>query len=73
MAVDAVVMVLDAAKGIESQTLKLFEICRNRQIPIFTFVNKLDRERASFTATRVRKSFSMCVSTSRPGRFTAAA
>ena len=43
MAVDAVVMVLDAAKGIESQTLKLFEICRNRQIPIFTFVNKLDR------------------------------
>jgi peptide chain release factor 3 len=43
MAVDAVVMVLDAAKGIESQTLKLFEICRHRQIPIFTFVNKLDR------------------------------
>ncbi len=43
MAVDAVVMVLDAAKGIESQTLKLFEICRNRQIPIFTFINKLDR------------------------------
>jgi peptide chain release factor 3 len=42
-AVDAVVMVLDAAKGIESQTLKLFEICRLRQIPIFTFVNKLDR------------------------------
>src|SRR5512145_1104329 len=43
MAVDAVVMVLDAAKGIESQTLKLFEICRNRQIPIITFINKLDR------------------------------
>jgi peptide chain release factor 3 len=43
MAVDAVVMVLDAAKGIESQTLKLFEICRDRQIPIFTFINKLDR------------------------------
>ncbi|MHB8835938.1 MAG: peptide chain release factor 3 [Candidatus Methylomirabilia bacterium] len=43
MAVDAVIMVLDAAKGIESQTLKLFEICRNRQIPIFTFINKLDR------------------------------
>ena len=42
-AVDAVFMVLDAAKGIESQTLKLFEICRMRQIPIFTFVNKLDR------------------------------
>ncbi len=42
-AVDAVIMVLDAAKGIESQTLKLFEICRMRQIPIFTFINKLDR------------------------------
>ena len=43
MAVDAVVMVIDAAKGIESQTLKLFEICRKRRIPIFTFMNKLDR------------------------------
>ena len=43
MAVDAAIMVLDAAKGIESQTLKLFEICRLRQIPIFTFINKLDR------------------------------
>jgi peptide chain release factor 3 len=43
MAVDAVVMVIDAAKGIESQTLKLFEICRMRGIPIFTFMNKLDR------------------------------
>jgi peptide chain release factor 3 len=43
MAVDAVVMVIDAVKGIESQTLKLFEICRKRSIPIFTFMNKLDR------------------------------
>ncbi|MBI3299720.1 MAG: peptide chain release factor 3 [Elusimicrobia bacterium] len=43
MAVDAVVMVIDAAKGIESQTLKLFEICRLRKIPIFTFFNKCDR------------------------------
>lgn len=43
MAVDAVVMVIDGAKGIESQTLKLFEICRHRGIPIFTFINKLDR------------------------------
>lgn len=43
MAVDAAVMVIDAAKGIESQTRKLFEICRRRQIPIFTFMNKLDR------------------------------
>ncbi|HNX68263.1 MAG TPA: peptide chain release factor 3 [Candidatus Omnitrophota bacterium] len=43
MAVDAVVMVIDAGKGIESQTRKLFEICRHREIPIFTFMNKLDR------------------------------
>ncbi|MCL1911694.1 MAG: peptide chain release factor 3 [Leptospirales bacterium] len=43
MAVDAVIMVIDAGKGIESQTIKLFEICRKRGIPIFTFINKLDR------------------------------
>ena len=42
-AVDAAVMVIDAGKGIESQTLKLFEVCRLRGIPIFTFMNKLDR------------------------------
>jgi peptide chain release factor 3 len=42
-AVDAVVMVIDAAKGIEAQTRKLFEICRRRGIPIFTFMNKCDR------------------------------
>lgn len=42
-AVDAAVMVLDAAKGIESQTLKLFEVCKQRGIPIFTFINKCDR------------------------------
>ncbi len=42
-AVDAVVMVIDAAKGIETQTRKLFEVCRRRGIPIFTFMNKLDR------------------------------
>lgn len=42
-AVDAVVMVIDAGKGIEDQTRKLFEVCRRRGIPIFTFVNKLDR------------------------------
>ncbi len=42
-AVDAVIMVLDAGKGIESQTLKLFEICRRRELPIFTFINKMDR------------------------------
>lgn len=43
MAVDAVIMVIDAGKGIEKQTLKLFEICRKRDIPVFTFMNKLDR------------------------------
>ncbi len=42
-AVDAVVMVIDAAKGIETQTRKLFEVCRQRNIPIFTFMNKCDR------------------------------
>ena len=43
-AVDSAVMVLDAARGIETQTKKLFEVCRLRNIPIITFVNKLDRE-----------------------------
>src|SRR5208337_917819 len=43
-AVDSAVMVLDAAKGIEEQTRKLFEVCRLRDVPILTFVNKLDRE-----------------------------
>ncbi|HXV25706.1 MAG TPA: peptide chain release factor 3 [Alphaproteobacteria bacterium] len=43
-AVDSAVMVLDAAKGIEAQTLKLFEVCRLRDVPILTFINKLDRE-----------------------------
>ena len=42
-AVDAVVMVLDSAKGIEPQTLKLFEVCRSRNLPVITFLNKLDR------------------------------
>ena len=42
-AVDSVVMVIDAGKGIESQTLKLFEVCRRRGVPIFTFMNKCDR------------------------------
>jgi len=43
-AVDSAVMVLDAAKGIETQTRKLFEVCRLRDVPITTFVNKVDRE-----------------------------
>ncbi|MCZ4351267.1 peptide chain release factor 3 [Roseovarius aestuarii] len=43
-AVDAAVMVIDGAKGIESQTQKLFEVCRLRDLPILTFCNKMDRE-----------------------------
>lgn len=43
-AVDSAIMVLDCAKGIEIQTYKLFEVCRLRDIPIITFVNKLDRD-----------------------------
>ncbi|MDE2184164.1 MAG: peptide chain release factor 3 [Alphaproteobacteria bacterium] len=43
-AADSAVMVIDAAKGIESQTRKLFEVCRLRDIPIMTFINKMDRE-----------------------------
>ncbi len=43
MAVDSAVMVIDCAKGIEPQTLKLFKVCKMRGIPIFTFINKLDR------------------------------
>ncbi len=43
-AVDSAVMVIDAAKGIEAQTRKLFEVCRLRDIPIITFINKCDRE-----------------------------
>ncbi|MBO9498737.1 MAG: peptide chain release factor 3 [Novosphingobium sp.] len=48
-AVDSAVMVIDAAKGIEPQTRKLFEVCRLRSVPIITFINKVDREgRAGF-------------------------
>jgi peptide chain release factor 3 len=42
-AVDAAVMVIDAGKGIQDQTRKLFEVCRRRGVPIFTFINKMDR------------------------------
>ncbi len=44
VAADSAVMLIDAAKGVEPQTIKLFEVCRMRGIPIFTFINKLDRE-----------------------------
>jgi peptide chain release factor 3 len=43
MAVDSAIMVLDAAKGIETQTKKLFEVCRRQNLPILTFINKLDQ------------------------------
>lgn len=43
VAADAAVMLIDAAKGVEPQTLKLFEVCRMRGLPIFTFINKMDR------------------------------
>src|SRR5438132_6781244 len=43
-AVDSAVMVIDAAKGIEARTRKLFEVCRLRDVPIVTFINKMDRE-----------------------------
>src|SRR3954469_2434305 len=43
LAVDSVVMVLDAAKGVEPQTMKLFDVCRERGLPVLTFINKLDQ------------------------------
>lgn len=43
MAVDSAVMIIDVAKGVEAQTKKLFKVCKQRGIPIFTFINKLDR------------------------------
>jgi len=43
LAADAAIMLIDAAKGVEPQTKKLFAICRSRQIPLFTFINKMDR------------------------------
>ncbi|MGE7760908.1 peptide chain release factor 3 [Peribacillus sp. NPDC097895] len=44
MAVDSAVMIIDSAKGIEDQTVKLFKVCKMRGIPIFTFINKMDRQ-----------------------------
>src|SRR5688572_26359785 len=43
-AVDSALMVIDAAKGIETQTKKLFQVCRDRGVPIMTFINKMDRD-----------------------------
>lgn len=47
MAADSAVMVIDASKGVERQTIKLFKVCVMRDIPIFTFINKMDREARS--------------------------
>ena len=47
MAADSAVMVIDASKGVERQTIKLFKVCLLRDIPIFTFINKMDREARS--------------------------
>ena len=47
MAADSAVMVIDASKGVEQQTIKLFKVCLLRDIPIFTFINKMDREAKS--------------------------
>ena len=44
MAADSAVMVIDASKGVEAQTRKLFKVCVMRHIPIFTFINKMDRD-----------------------------
>ena len=52
MAADSAVMVIDAAKGVEAQTRKLFKVCVMRDIPIFTFINKMDRE--------ARNPFELC-------------
>ncbi len=58
-AVDAAIMVIDGAKGVESQTRKLFEVCRLRDLPILTFCNKMDRESrdTSRSSTRSRKTW----------------
>lgn len=57
--VDSAVMVIDAAKGIEAQTKKLFQVCAMRKIPIFTFMNKLDRQAKDPPCIdgRIRRSF----------------
>jgi peptide chain release factor 3 len=70
-AADAAVMVLDAAKGIEPQTLKLFEVCRARNMPLLTFLNKWDRpgrDAPSSCSTRSR-SRSACGPPRSPGRW----
>ena len=52
-AVDAALMVIDASKGVEPQTIRLLEVCRARKTPIITFINKLDREVRAFHCRRI--------------------
>ena len=56
MAADSAVMVIDASKGVEAQTRKLFKVCVMRHIPIFTFINKMDRDANDTCSTRSKKS-----------------
>ena len=59
MAADSAVMVIDGAKGVEPQTRKLFRVCALRHIPIFTFINKMDRETATRSSCARRSSVSL--------------
>jgi len=65
-AVDSALMVVDGSKGVEDRTIKLMEVCRLRDTPIFTFVNKLDRDNAAPPSTgrwamaRVSRVFTIC-------------
>ena len=56
IAADSVVMVIDAAKGIEAQTRKLFEVCRRHRLPILTFINKFDLPAAIRSSCSTRSS-----------------
>ncbi len=71
-AVDSAIMVIDAAKGIEARTRKLFEVCRLRDIPILTFINKFDREDSgSFRSPRRNRTVARA--RCRPGHLAARA
>ena len=69
-AVDSALMVIDVAKGVEERTIKLMEVCRLRDTPIMTFINKLDREGkiADRTAGRSRIACSASSARRSPGR-----
>ena len=61
-AVDCAIMLLDSAKGLEPQTLKLFDVCRNRRVPVITFVNKWDRPgREPLGAAAIMKSHAVAI------------